>query len=434
MKSLFLTTISILTCIFVAVGCHSIEFECVGDGVWLDEESGLCWEKVAIDYDVLFVEAELFCGSMTTNGYHDWRLPTIDEQRTLVVGCPPIEEGGSCGVHDGSSDPDYLYGCDGCGYLEGPNDGYYLRPELDGTCDKGVWTSSRKDGTSRTYWSISFANGSINSRGPMNSGQIRCVRGPEDPPSIPGGDQCSFANALKDIDCGSEVWDGDVCIQNTLDVEQLMGVERIAGNLEIMNSSMVNLDGLDSLKCVDESVNISSNTVLENIDHLVSLAWVGGSVVLYDNPALESLGGLAGLALVDGGLFIGATQGGDEEPLVVLGNDLLADLSGLSSLARVGGLSIVGNAALTGLDGAACLQSIYGDFDIRMTPAVETISLPRLRAVRSRLHFLDNDALPDCEACELLDQLTLGPDYINVYDNFGDNLGHVCSPVPENCP
>ncbi len=431
MKSLFLTTVSVLICILVIVGCHSIDFECVGDGVWLDEESGLCWEKVAIDYDLLFSEAELFCGSMTTNGYYDWRLPTIDEQRTLIVGCPPIEEGGSCGVHDGSSDPDYINGCDGCGYMEGPNDGYYLRPELDGTCDKGVWTSSRKDGTSCTYWSISFANGSINGRGPISSGQIRCVRGPEDPPSIPGGDQCSFAEALKDIDCGSEVWDGDVCIQNTLDVEQLIGVERIAGNLEIMNSSMVNLEGLDSLRCVDEGVYISGNTVLENIDHLMSLAWTGGSVVITDNPALESLGGLGGLALVDGGLVVGTIQWGEEGwPTVIFGNDLLTDLSGLSSLVRVRGLNIAGNAALTGLDGAVCLQSIFGDFNLRMTPAVETVSLPRLRAVRYSLSFQDNDALPDCQACDLLDQLTVAPDKIKVYDNFGDT----CSPVPENCP
>ena len=240
-----------------------------------------------------------------------------------------------------------------------------------------------------------------------------------------------FANALKEINCGSEVWDGDVYIQNTLDVEQLMGVERIAGNLEIMNSSMVNLEGLDSLKCVDEVVVISHNTVLENIDHLTSLTWVGGDLVLEDNPALESLGGLAGLAVVDGTLIIGSIHWEEEPQLpLFLGNDLLADLSGLSSLVRVGGLNLAGNAALTGLDGAVCLQSIYGDFNLKMMPAIENVSLPRLRVVRSHLNIYDNNVLPDCDVCDLLDQLTLAPDTIDVWDNLEDT----CAPVPANCP
>ncbi len=41
-----------------------------------------------------------------------------------------------------------------------------------------------------------------------------------------------------------------------------------------------------------------------------------------------------------------------------------------------------------------------------------------------------NGSLPDCEACEVLDQLTSGPTSIDVHDNLDD----LCTPVPANCP
>jgi len=41
-----------------------------------------------------------------------------------------------------------------------------------------------------------------------------------------------------------------------------------------------------------------------------------------------------------------------------------------------------------------------------------------------------NPLLPDCEVCELLDQLTSGPASITV----GDNLDDACTPVPTGCP
>jgi len=46
------------------------------------------------------------------------------------------------------------------------------------------------------------------------------------------------------------------------------------------------------------------------------------------------------------------------------------------------------------------------------------------------LWIIDNPVLPDCEACDLLDQLTTGPSSTDVYTNFNDS----CTPVPGNCP
>jgi hypothetical protein len=42
----------------------------------------------------------------------------------------------------------------------------------------------------------------------------------------------------------------------------------------------------------------------------------------------------------------------------------------------------------------------------------------------------ENSTLPNCEVCELLDQLLTGPVLLHVYDNLFDT----CTPVPDNCP
>ena len=46
------------------------------------------------------------------------------------------------------------------------------------------------------------------------------------------------------------------------------------------------------------------------------------------------------------------------------------------------------------------------------------------------LWIYSNEVLPDCEVCDLLDQLTTTPAPIDVHDNLDDS----CTPVPVGCP
>ena len=97
------------------------------------------------------------------------------------------------------------------------------------------------------------------------------------------------------------------------------------------------------------------------------------------------------------------------EYLRIYDNDALTNLDGLGALASVGGglSSILQNAALTSLNGLSGITSVSGTLEI-----------------------YGNYVLPDCEACDLLDQITSGPTTLNV----GNNLDDTCTPVPENCP
>ena len=98
----------------------------------------------------------------------------------------------------------------------------------------------------------------------------------------------------------------------------------------------------------------------------------------------------------------------------IVNHPTLTNLDGLSGITSVsegleipGWLEICDNTALTNLDGLSNLTSVDGDLEIYY-----------------------NTVLPDCEVCDLLDQLTTVPATIYVEDNFDDT----CTPVPANCP
>ena len=45
-----------------------------------------------------FDDAEKFCQNLDYAGFSDWRLPTIDELRKVVIGYSDVESGGRCAV------------------------------------------------------------------------------------------------------------------------------------------------------------------------------------------------------------------------------------------------------------------------------------------------------------------------------------------------
>jgi len=70
-------------------------------GVCVDNGTGLMWEmNVPSNSSYDYHSANTQCTQMTKAGYSDWRLPTINELRTLIRGCPQTEAGGECEVSE----------------------------------------------------------------------------------------------------------------------------------------------------------------------------------------------------------------------------------------------------------------------------------------------------------------------------------------------
>ena len=87
--------------------CNDINYS-----VWCDDETGLCWQNPQKDaYDLedpglIQPDAVRYCEELVFGGYDDWRLPDIDEMRTVISGNPPAEAGGACPMTEGSTRQD----------------------------------------------------------------------------------------------------------------------------------------------------------------------------------------------------------------------------------------------------------------------------------------------------------------------------------------
>lgn len=158
-------------------GC--LDGECIichPDTGWYDESTGYCWENPSSDDHMNYEDAEAHCASLGVG----WRMPDIDELRTLIRGCSTTVTGGSCTV---SEDPECLSwkcaetGCDMCTGSEGPGTGgCYWSSELTGACDFYM-SSSIDTGTvpiGDYRWAVGFRNAAIGSF--SGNYRIRCIR------------------------------------------------------------------------------------------------------------------------------------------------------------------------------------------------------------------------------------------------------------------
>ena len=196
-------------------------------------------------------------------------------------------------------------------------------------------------------------------------------------------------------ECNLGEYNGDFEITEQSDVAILAGYTGISGDLNTMCPLCTDLSELSCLTTVGRGLFIAGNGVLTTLD------------------------GLSALTSVGGGLFI-------------LGNDTLANLDGLSALTLVGGnLSIRNNEALNNLDGLSACNSVGGELKIHNNDTLTNLDgLSALTSANNHWWIYENTALPDCEVCELLDQLTGGSTSLSVFENLDDT----CTPVPGNCP
>ncbi len=119
-----------------------------------------------------------YCGNLNEGGHNDWRLPTIDELRTLIKNCPKTERGGSCKVSERNAClADNCFSQD-CYCDSNEQEGYYSK--LGDGDIVWLWSSSGNSDDPERFWYVSFASGMVGSllkegyKGDDDS--VRCVR------------------------------------------------------------------------------------------------------------------------------------------------------------------------------------------------------------------------------------------------------------------
>ncbi len=145
-------------------------------GCWYDGNRGLEWQTTTQQQPMIWQDALAYCDSLNVGGRDDWRLPSIDELRTLIQGCSSSEGGGACNVSDSCTAPWCNNGaCGGCSYRRGPApSGMYIQVDLDGPVHD-VWSSTAAD--LNTAWRVNFNLGDVVAydKGAAHN-TARCVR------------------------------------------------------------------------------------------------------------------------------------------------------------------------------------------------------------------------------------------------------------------
>ena len=142
-----------------------------------DSTSHLTWSKKS-DTTYTWSHAVTYCDNLTEGGYSDWRLPNINELRTLIQNCsatqfPQIGEE-SCGItHPDhlSYNDDWNSACNGCTYDEN-NPGQYSK-----FGDTGWFlSSSTRSDISHSAWYVLFDSGGVRYGSEYGGNNVRCVR------------------------------------------------------------------------------------------------------------------------------------------------------------------------------------------------------------------------------------------------------------------
>jgi hypothetical protein len=151
----------------------------VWSGAWYDAATGYLWESPPPAATQHWDTAVSYCSglSLCGHGAGEWHLPTVDESRTLIRGCPATIPGGTCGVTNSCLTASCAASCMPCGWLGGPGTGgCYADAGVGGGCS-WYWTSSTHGDNPLNAWGIEFRNGSLDSAPKATGGgnYVRCV-------------------------------------------------------------------------------------------------------------------------------------------------------------------------------------------------------------------------------------------------------------------
>ncbi len=235
--------------------------KCVDDRTFIDEDTGLMWRDIHSVSGEGLNRAQVSC--VPYLGYEDWRLPTIDELRTLVRGCPSVEPSGSCGVTTTCLEPACVTSgqctCAGDMTKTKFDKGCFGHPKMVGQC-AAFWSSSQvtKASIQHEWWVLDFYEARVfASYGDEKIAYGMCVRGKYEPAcaGVCGSTACGVVNGCTCGTCPTgKVCSGGACVtpECTPSCVRIDGKQKICGSDGcggICGSGWAEQNGYD---CVDD--------------------------------------------------------------------------------------------------------------------------------------------------------------------------------------
>lgn len=147
----------------------------VRDEVVVDESAGLMWQRRSAERKMAYDEALTYCENLSVSGYNDWRLPSISELKTLIVGCQSATD--ACKVSDVClSAGCRSKGCSCLDYRGKGEDGFYWQRSVWQGGGNWFWSSSVLSDSPESAWRVAFDNGDISPNKQSVENSVRCVR------------------------------------------------------------------------------------------------------------------------------------------------------------------------------------------------------------------------------------------------------------------
>jgi hypothetical protein len=195
------------------------------------------------------------------------------------------------------------------------------------------------------------------------------------------------------------------------------GLNSIGGSLFIQEEwSLTSLEGLDNITSTGE-LDIVGDRELKTLDGLSRLEEINGRLVIIGNESLGNIR-LNKLKSVGGNLpSSGSMNSNLKTPSdwhMEIEYNLILESLEMEMLASVSGTVIVENHAALMSINLDNLSSIGGYFRIEQNAALKTLGMSKLTTLGCEKYYQgqetcliikENDVLPQCEACDLLDQL-----------------------------
>jgi len=176
----------------------------------------------------------------------------------------------------------------------------------------------------------------------------------------------------------------NTCSGDTLtsqaEVNAWPGCSIVEGNLRIAGNDITDLSPLATLQKVRGGLLIDGNPLLTELSGLENVDSVG-ALIIAGNPQLGSISAIS------------LTQD-DIASIVIYNNDNLMSIDGFNSLTNSDNIEIMNNNALASITGFQNLQTVMGKIHIHFHPNLTEVSgFQNLLSVAENLHFMGNDVL-----------------------------------------